>query len=51
MLDVAAGRRDIAAITTLLNAEDNQSVSPPAPAHGLYLEKVEYPRELYLADA
>jgi tRNA pseudouridine38-40 synthase len=51
MLDVAAGRRDIGDITTLLNAEDNQSVSPPAPAHGLYLEKVEYPRELYLADA
>jgi tRNA pseudouridine38-40 synthase len=51
MLDVAAGRRDIADIGTLLKAEDNQAVSPPAPAHGLYLEKVEYPRELYLADA
>lgn len=51
MLDVAAGRRSITDIEVLLNALDNQSVSPPAPAHGLYLEKVEYPRELYLADA
>lgn len=51
MLDVAAARRDIADISTLLNAADNRLVSPPAPAHGLYLEKVEYPRELYLADA
>jgi tRNA pseudouridine38-40 synthase len=51
MLDVAAGRRDLADIGTLLSAEDNQSVSPPAPPHGLYLEKVEYPRELYLAGA
>ncbi|MGH9418717.1 MAG: tRNA pseudouridine(38-40) synthase TruA, partial [Thermoanaerobaculia bacterium] len=51
MLDVAGGRRDIADIRTLLSAEDNRSVSPPAPAHGLYLEKVEYPRELYLVDA
>jgi tRNA pseudouridine38-40 synthase len=51
MLDVASGRRDIADIRMLLNAGDNQSVSPPAPAHWLYLENVEYPRELYLADA
>jgi tRNA pseudouridine38-40 synthase len=51
MLDVAAGRRDIADIEALLIAGDNHLVSPPAPSHGLYLEKVEYPRELYLADA
>lgn len=51
MLDVAAGRRDVGDIETLLIAMDNQSVSPPAPAHGLYLETVEYPLVLYLADA
>jgi tRNA pseudouridine38-40 synthase len=51
MLDVAAGRRDIADIRELLIAGDNHLVSPPAPSHGLYLEKVEYPRELYLAGA
>jgi tRNA pseudouridine38-40 synthase len=51
MLDVAARRREIGDITVLLGSDDNQAVSAPAPAHGLYLEKVEYPRELYMADA
>lgn len=48
MLDIAAGRRDIGVLEALLHADDNREVSPPAPPHGLYLEKVEYPRELYL---
>jgi tRNA pseudouridine38-40 synthase len=51
MLDVASGRRPLADMTTLLQASDNSAVSPPAPSHGLYLEKVEYPRELYLVNA
>ena len=51
MLDVASGRRDIGVITRLLESEDNHEVSPPAPPYGLYLERVEYPRELYLVTA
>jgi tRNA pseudouridine38-40 synthase len=51
MLDVASGRRDIAIIAMLLEAQDNREVSPPAPPHGLYLESVEYPSELYLVNA
>jgi tRNA pseudouridine38-40 synthase len=51
MLDVASGRRDIEVISRLLDASDNREVSPPAPAHGLYLESVEYPTELYLVSA
>lgn len=51
MLDVASGRRDIGVITRLLESDDNHEVSAPAPAHGLYLERVEYPRELYLVNA
>lgn len=51
MLDVASGRRPLSDITELLEADDNRSVSPPVPSHGLYLEKVEYPHELYLVDA
>lgn len=50
MLDIAAGRRTLDVVTTLLETGDNAHVSPPAPAHGLYLERVEYPRELYLVD-
>ena len=48
MLDVASGRREIGVITRLLESDDNREVSPPAPPYGLYLESVEYPRELYL---
>ena len=32
----------------LLAATDNSHVSPPAPAHALFLERVSYPPELYL---
>ncbi|MDO8500336.1 MAG: tRNA pseudouridine(38-40) synthase TruA [Gemmatimonadaceae bacterium] len=51
MLDIAAGRRELAVMSRLLAADDNREVSPPAPSHGLYLESVEYPQALYLADA
>jgi len=49
LLDVASGRRDSGDIAKLLESEDNHDASAPAPSHALYLEKVEYPRELYLA--
>jgi tRNA pseudouridine38-40 synthase len=47
MLDVASGRRPLADIVKLLGASDNLETSSPAPAQGLYLEAVTYPRELY----
>ena len=47
MLDVATGRRPLADVARLLAASDNREVSPPAPAHGLFLDRVQYPRELY----
>jgi len=49
MLDLASGKRPATAVSELLAAETNDEVSPPAPAHGLILEKVEYPSELYLS--
>jgi len=48
MLDVAAGRREAADMRRLLDSGDNHDASPPAPAHALYLDHVEYPPELYL---
>lgn len=48
MLDVAAGRRPPADIPQLLGASDNSGVSAPAPAHGLFLDRVDYPVHLYL---
>jgi tRNA pseudouridine38-40 synthase len=48
MLDVASGRRPGSDMSSLLNAADNREVSPPAPAHALFLDRVVYPAELYL---
>jgi tRNA pseudouridine38-40 synthase len=48
MLDIASGRRESGIIGKLLESGDNHEASPPAPAHALYLESVEYPSELYL---
>src|SRR5438034_4655918 len=48
MLDVASGRRPLDDVATLLEAEDNQNVSPPAPANALFLDAVTYPDGLYV---
>jgi tRNA pseudouridine38-40 synthase len=48
MLDVASGRRPVSDVRTLLQSANNQAVSPPAPPNALFLESVEYPRELYM---
>ena len=48
MVDIGIGRRDPDAMRELLIADDNRGVSPPAPAHALFLDRVEYPADLYL---
>lgn len=51
MMDIASGRRDAAIIDELLVAPDNHGASAPAPAHALFLQRVEYPADLYLPSA
>jgi len=51
MLDVATGRRPVADVARLLNADTNEDASPPSAAHALFLDDVAYPPELYLAPA
>ena len=48
MMDVALARRPIDDLARLLAASDNDEVSPPAPAHALFLDRVRYPDDLYL---
>ena len=48
MLDIGEGRREVSVIKELLAQGDNTNVSQPAPPHALYLERVEYPNDLYL---
>ena len=49
MLEIARGRRAADTLGTLLAAADNRAVSPPAPAHALFLDRVEYPAPLYIS--
>lgn len=51
MMDVALGKRPLADVDALLAAPTNDDVSAPAPAHALFLERVDYPADLYLPDA
>lgn len=51
MMDVALGRRPLDDIARLLAADTNDDVSAPAPAHALFLDRVEYPADLYLEEA
>ena len=48
MLEIGEGRREIGIMRELLAKDDNSEVSQPAPAHALFLERVEYPTDLYL---
>ena len=48
LLDVAGGRRAPGTVQRLLDAPSNDDVSPPAPPHALFLERVTYPAHLYL---
>ena len=48
MLEIGEGRREPEAIAELLAQDDNSNVSQPAPPHGLFLERVEYPKDLYM---
>lgn len=51
MLDIGSGRRPLEDMARLLTAPDNGEVSVPAPAHGLFLDHVDYPLHLYLSDS
>jgi len=48
MVEAADGRREPQSVAVLLAAGDNRRTAPPAPAHGLYLDTVRYPRDLYV---
>ncbi|MCE2802007.1 MAG: tRNA pseudouridine(38-40) synthase TruA [Gemmatimonadota bacterium] len=48
MLETASGKRTREAFLTLLVAETNDEVAPPAAPTGLSLEEVTYPADLYL---
>ena len=48
LLEVASARRPSDSVEQLLVATSNDDVSPPAPPHALFLDRVTYPPDLYL---
>lgn len=50
MVDIGLGRRPFDDMAILLNADDNQATSPPAPPQGLYFVAAEYPSECFATD-
>ena len=48
MLEIGEGRREVNDVSELLESQDNSEVSMPAPPHALFLERVEYPTDLYV---
>jgi tRNA pseudouridine38-40 synthase len=51
MLEIGEGKREPSEMAALLAQDDNRGVSPPAPPHALFLDRVEYPKDLYLETA
>ncbi len=51
LVEIAARKRDANAIEQLIVASTNEEVSPPAQPHGLFLDRVAYPSDLYLQPA
>jgi len=51
MLEVGRGRRTVASFADLLSGRSRAEAGPNAPAHGLVLERVEYPAEWLAATA
>jgi tRNA pseudouridine38-40 synthase len=49
MVEVGLGKREPGSIRRLIAADVNRDTAAPAPACGLYLERVTYPVHLYLA--
>lgn len=47
LVEIGRGRREATDLAALLDHDDNQSAAPPAPAHGLFLVNVRYPRACY----
>jgi len=48
LVEIASERRERDTVDRLLASSSNDDVSPPAPAHGLFLDRVTYPPDLYL---
>lgn len=48
LLDVGRGRRDVESVAQALASQDRRMSSPPAPPHGLVLERVDYPAAFVL---
>jgi tRNA pseudouridine38-40 synthase len=48
MLDVGTGKTSIQEFQNIIESRDRRRAGSNVPAHGLYLAKVKYPRNIFL---
>lgn len=48
MLEVGEGKKSVEDFLQILKSKDRRQAGSSAPAHGLYLSRVEYPNEIYV---
>lgn len=50
LLDIGYGKKTIADLHDILASKNRSKAGASAPAHGLYLTQIEYPKELYITN-
>lgn len=46
LVEIGQGKRDVSDLASIIAAKDRKRAGESAPAHGLYLTQVEYPKEI-----
>ena len=47
-IDIGQGKMSINKLHKIIESEDRSQAGASAPAHGLYLKQIEYPKEIFI---
>jgi tRNA pseudouridine38-40 synthase len=48
LVEIARGKIPAGELPGIIEGKDRRLAGPAAPAHGLYLSKIEYPRDIFV---
>ncbi len=48
MIDIGSGNHQVEYIKSIIESQDRSQAGTSAPAHGLYLTRIEYPEEIFV---
>ncbi len=48
MIDIGSGKHQVEYIKSIIESQDRSQAGTSAPAHGLYLTRIEYPEEIFV---